>query len=64
MQEANAGKRIIDVRKEALLHGLIELYKKKAIDQIRVLGKRVDNKILESDDEIYAIIDWAMSKDD
>lgn len=64
LQEASAGKKIIDVRKEALLHGLIELYKKKAVDQIRVIGKKIDSKLLESDDEIYAIIDWAISKDD
>jgi DNA modification methylase len=64
LQEAKAGNKIVDVRKEALLHGLIQLYNKKDVDQIRAIGKKLDTKVLESDDEIYAIVDWALSKDD
>ena len=61
---AQARRKINDVRKEALLYGLIGLYNKKDVDQIRAIGKILDSRILESDDEIYAIIDWALSKDD
>lgn len=61
---AQSGKKVVDIRKDALLYGLIELYNKKDVNQIRRIGKRLDSKVLESDDEIYAIIDWAMSKDD
>jgi hypothetical protein len=57
-----SGKKVVDIRKEALLYGLIELYNKKDVDQIRTIGKKLDVKVLESDDEIYAIIAWALSK--
>lgn len=64
VDETKAGEKIFDVRKEALLHGLIQLYNKKDVDQIRAIGKKLDSKVIQSDDEIYAIIDWALSKDD
>ncbi len=55
-------KKIKEVRKEALLHGLMKLYKEKDIDQIKLLGDRLDRKIIDSDDDISAIVDWAMYK--
>ena len=64
LQQAKAGKKIKEVRKEAILHGLMELYNKRDVDQIKILGSKLDRKILESDDEVYAIIDWAMAKGD
>ena len=64
LQEAKSGKKIKEVRKEALLHGLMELYNKRDVDQIRIIGSKLDKKIVESDDDIYAIIDWAMTKED
>ncbi|MBU1622969.1 MAG: hypothetical protein KJ597_05340 [Nanoarchaeota archaeon] len=64
LQEAKSGKKIKEVRKEALLYGLMELYNKRDVDQIKILGSKLDKKIIESDDEIYAIIDWAMTKED
>jgi DNA modification methylase len=64
LQEAQSGKKIKEVRKEALLHGLLDLYNKRDVDQIKLLGSRLDSKIIESDDEIYAIIDWASTKEE
>ena len=65
LEEAKATKKKIkEVRKESLLHGLMELYNKKDVDQIRMLANKLDSKIIESDDEIYAIIDWALTKED
>jgi len=61
---AAAGKKINEVRKEALLVGLMKLYNEKNVDQIKLLGKKLDKKIIESDDDINAIIDWAMAKGD
>jgi DNA modification methylase len=55
-------RKIKEVRKEALLHGLMKLYKEKDIDQIKLLGNRLDRKIIDSDDDISAIVDWAMYK--
>jgi DNA modification methylase len=64
IKEAKSGKKIKEVRKEALLHGLMELYNKRDVDQIKIIGSKLDKKIVESDDDIYAIIDWAMTKED
>jgi DNA modification methylase len=61
---AVSGKKITEVRKEALLVGLMKLYNEKNVDQIKLLGKKLDKKIIESDDDINAIVDWAMAKGD
>ena len=53
---------ITEIRKEALLFGLTKLYKEKDVDTIKLIGDRIDNKIIESDDDISAIIDWAKYK--
>ena len=55
-------KKIKEVRKEALFMGLMNLYKEKDVDTINLLGERIDKKIIESDDDISAIIDWAKYK--
>jgi DNA modification methylase/predicted RNA-binding Zn-ribbon protein involved in translation (DUF1610 family) len=55
-------KKIKEVRKEALLHGLMKLYKEKDVEKIKLLGARLDRKIIDSDDDISAIIDWAQYK--
>ncbi|MDR0911964.1 MAG: site-specific DNA-methyltransferase [Methanobrevibacter sp.] len=55
-------KKIKEIRKEALTFGLMKLYKEKDIDTIKLLGERVDRKIIDSDDDISAIVDWAMYK--
>ena len=55
-------KKIEEVRKEALIYGLTKLYKEKDVDTIKLLGERIDHKIIESDDDISAIIDWARYK--
>jgi hypothetical protein len=41
----------------------MKLYNERNIDIIRLLGTKLDKKIIESDDEIYSIIDWAVSKE-
>ena len=53
---------ITEIRKEALLFGLTKLYKERDVDTIKLIGDRIDNKIIESDDDISAIIDWAKYK--
>ena len=55
-------KKIKEIRKEALSFGLMKLYKVKDVDTIKLLGERIDNKIIESDEDISAIIDWARYK--
>lgn len=55
-------KKIKEVRKEALLYGLMNLYKEKEVDLIKTIGNRVDRNIINSDDDISTIIDWAMYK--
>lgn len=55
-------KKIKEVRKEALFIGLMNLYNDKDVDTINLLGERIDKKIIESDDDISAIIDWAKYK--
>ena len=55
-------KKIKEVRKEALSFGLMNLYKEKDVDTINLLRERIDKKIIESDEDISAIIDWAKYK--
>lgn len=54
--------KIKELRKEALSFGLIELYKQKDVDTIKLIGEKIDKKIIESDEDISAIIDWAKYK--
>ena len=61
---AASGNKITEVRKDALLAGLMKLYNEKNVDQIKLIGKKLDKKIIESDDDINAIVDWAMAKGD
>lgn len=58
--EAQSKRKIKEVRKEALLHGLMTFYQNKDVEKIRIIGKRLDQNIISSDDDISAIIDWAM----
>lgn len=58
--EAQSKRKIKEVRKEALIHGLMELYRLKDVEKIKFLGERLDRNIIDSDDDISAIIDWAM----
>jgi hypothetical protein len=60
LQETRTKRKIIEVRKEALLHGLMKLYQDKDEERIRLLGEKLDQKIIDSDDDISAIIDWAI----
>ena len=61
--EINSSKGTLkEVRKEALSYGLMKLHKEKDVDTIKLLGERIDSKIIESDVEISAIIDWAKYK--
>ncbi len=60
LQEAQSKRKIKEVRKEALLHGLMKLYKEKDVEKIKFLGESLDRSIIDSDDDISAIIDWAM----
>lgn len=62
LEEAKSKSKITEIRKEALFYGLTNLYKEKDVDTINLLGKRVDKKIIESDEDISAIIDWAKYK--
>lgn len=63
LDEINSSKKKIkEVRKEALLYGLMNLYKEKEVDLIKTIGNRVDRNIINSDDDISTIIDWAMYK--
>lgn len=52
-------KKIKEIRKEALLHGLMKLYQEKDVEKIKLLVGRLDRKIIDSDEDISAIIDWA-----
>jgi DNA modification methylase len=58
--EAQSKRKIKEARKEAILYGLMKLYKEKDVEKIRFLGERLEQNIIDSDDDISAIIDWAM----
>ena len=58
----NSKSKIKELRKEALLYGLTKLYKEKDVDTIKLIGDRIDKKIIESDEDISAIINWAKYK--
>ena len=61
-QMKSSKKKIKEVRKEALFYGLMRLYAEKDVDTIKLIGERIDSKIIESDDDISAIVDWAKFK--
>lgn len=58
----NSRKKIKEIRKEALFVGLRKLYNEKDIVTIKLLSERIDKSIIESDEDISAIIDWAKYK--
>ena len=58
--ESQSKRKIREVRKEALLLGLMKLYRNKDVEKINLLGGCLDQNIIDSDDDISAIIDWAM----
>ena len=58
----SSNNKIKEVRKEALSLGLMKLYNEKDVDTIKLLGKRIDKKIIDSDDDISAIVNWAKYK--
>ena len=58
-EKAQSTNKIKEVRKEAILHGLMKLYKEKDVEKIRFLGECLESNIIDSDDDISAIIDWA-----
>lgn len=58
----NSKKKIKEIRKEALIFGLMKLYDEKDVDTIKLLGERIDSNIIESDEDISAIIIWARYK--
>ncbi len=62
LEDINSKSKIEEVRKEALFTGLMQLYKEKDVDTIKLIGERIDSRIIESDDDISAIIDWAKYK--
>lgn len=55
----NSNSKVKLVRKEALIYGLTKLYKEKNVDLIKFISNKLDNKIIDSDDDIFAIINWA-----
>ena len=60
LEQCKGKRKVSEVRKEALLYGLMKLYQIKDVNTIKTLGERLSKKIIDSDDDISAIIDWAM----
>lgn len=58
----NSNKKINSIRKEALLFGLIKLYQSKKVKEINILREKLDKKIIESDEDISNIFNWAKYK--
>lgn len=59
LKESRTKRKIKAVRKEALLYGLMKLYNEKDVEKTKLIGKHLDQKIIDSDEDISAIIDWA-----
>lgn len=59
---SSSRKKVKELRKEALLYGLLELYYSKDAEQIKYIASRLDKKIIESNEDIAAIINWAKYK--
>ena len=55
-------KKIKEVRKESLLFGLLKLYEEKNVDEIKFIESRLNKKIIDSNEDISAIINWAKYK--
>lgn len=54
--------KIKNVRIESLRYGLMKLYEEKEVDLINRIGENIDSNIIDSDDDISAIIFWAKYK--
>lgn len=55
-------KKIKEVRKESVLYGLLSLYESKNVDEIKFIESRLNKKIIDSNEDIAAIINWAKYK--
>lgn len=62
LEKVNSNQKITEVRKEALLLGLMKLYNEKDVDTINILGEKIDENVIDSDEDISAIINWAKYK--
>ena len=58
----NSKSKVKFVRKEALIYGLTELYKNKEVEKIILISNKLDKTIIEADEDISDIINWAKYK--
>jgi len=62
LEKAVSGRKLDSVRKEVLLTGFILCYQKKRFQDILTIAKRIPRQIIESNTEIYDLIDVAETK--
>jgi hypothetical protein len=62
LEKARIGKRLEDVRKEAILAGLIFYYQQKRYQDIQAIAKSLPQQLIANNSDIYDIIDVVSSK--
>jgi DNA modification methylase len=62
LRQAQAGQKLADVRKEAVLAGFEDAYRGKRFQEILTVGRKLNKGLVESSTEIYDFIDIAVSK--
>ena len=59
---ARKGQRLKEVRKEALVEGFAEAYRQNRFQDILAVGRKLDKRLLEENQDIYDFIDIAEAK--
>ena len=62
LNDARSGKKMKEVRKEALIYGFTKAYQQKHYEDILIVAKRLDKKIIENNSEINDFIQIAKLK--
>jgi len=62
LNDARSGKRLKEVRKEAVIHGFTKAYQQKRYEDILTVAKRLNKKIIENNSEISDFIEIARFK--
>lgn len=62
LSQARAGRKLKDVRKEAIIVGFTQAYRQQRFADILIVGRKLDKKLVEASTEIFDFMDIAEAK--
>lgn len=62
LESAQAGQKLKEVRREAILAGFTECYRKGRFNEIVLLGQKLDKRLLEESPDLFDFVDIANAK--